>query len=35
MTEYIPMPKSKATRLLVHTAGTRIMCMSISGSRER
>ena len=28
------MPNRKATRLLVHTAGTRIMCMSMSGSRE-
>src|SRR5664279_4696212 len=35
MTEYIPTPNRKATRLFVHTAGTRIMCMSISGWRER
>src|ERR1039457_5943511 len=31
-TEYMPMPKRKATRLLVHTAGTRIIFMSTTGS---
>ena len=35
MTEYMPMPNMKATRLLVHTARRRIMCMSISGSLAR
>ena len=31
MTEYMPTPNKKATRLFVHTAGTRIIRMSING----
>jgi hypothetical protein len=32
---YIPVPISSATRLFVHTAGSRIICMSISGVAAR
>ena len=35
MTEYMPMPNMKATRLFVHTAVRRIMRMSISGCLAR
>ena len=32
---YMPKPKSSATRLVVHTAGSRIIVMSISGDADR
>ena len=35
MTEYMPIPNRNATRLFVHTAGTRIIFMSMRGWRER
>ena len=35
MTEYMPIPNRNATRLFVHTAGTRIIFMSMSGCRDR
>ena len=35
MTEYMPIPNRNATRLFVHTAGTRIIFMSMSGWRDR
>ena len=34
MTEYMPIPNRNATRLFVHTAGTRIIFMSMRGWRE-